>query len=155
SAPAHRLLGVVRRCLERHADAAVAFEVALRLAPVVDDAPRFEAACSAALAGCGRGEGAAALSPDRRADLRRQARHWLRDGLAAWRVRLERGGPDGRAALAAALAAWQADPQLTGVRDPEALSELPEDERPRWRQLWQDVADLVQRAAPDAAAPSE
>ena len=37
---------------------------------------------------------------------------------------------------------WLEDSDLSSVRDPEAVNQLPEDERPAWRQLWQDVAAL-------------
>lgn len=44
-----------------------------------------------------------------------------------------------RAAVAAALRRWKADPDLAGVREPEALAKLPEPERKKWQALWADV----------------
>jgi hypothetical protein len=44
------------------------------------------------------------------------------------------------------LAHWQRDPDLAGVRDTDALKQLPEDEREAWRKLWAEVAALRQRA---------
>ena len=45
------------------------------------------------------------------------------------------------------LTHWQQDTDLASVRDKAALDKLPEDERQQWRQLWDDVAALVQKVA--------
>src|SRR5262249_22277807 len=45
---------------------------------------RYNAACAAALAGCGRGEDVAKLGGSERRALRRQALTWLRADLALW-----------------------------------------------------------------------
>lgn len=42
---------------------------------------------------------------------------------------------------------WQQDADLAGVRDAATLAKLPEDERKPWRELWDDVETLRQRAA--------
>jgi hypothetical protein len=42
---------------------------------------------------------------------------------------------------------WQQDTDLAGVRGPEALSRLPEAERPAWQQLWAKVETLRKSAA--------
>jgi hypothetical protein len=41
---------------------------------------------------------------------------------------------------------WQADADLAGVRDKDALAKLPEAERDGWKQLWDDVAMLLKTA---------
>jgi hypothetical protein len=41
---------------------------------------------------------------------------------------------------------WHKDPNLTPVRDANALVNLPEDERKRWEQLWNEVEALRQCA---------
>ncbi len=41
---------------------------------------------------------------------------------------------------------WQVDPDLAGVRGPEALAKQPEAERQSWRKLWDDAADVLARA---------
>jgi hypothetical protein len=41
---------------------------------------------------------------------------------------------------------WLEDPDLAGVRGPQALSMLPESERRPWQKLWDDVPDTVTRA---------
>jgi hypothetical protein len=38
------------------------------------------------------------------------------------------------------------DPRFAGVRDPAALTKLPEAERAQWQQLWGDVEELRARA---------
>ena len=43
------------------------------------------------------------------------------------------------------LTHWRADPDLTGVRDQDALAKLPEDERAKWQELWGEVDGLLQR----------
>jgi tetratricopeptide (TPR) repeat protein len=107
---------------------------------------RYCAACAAALAGCGQGEDAAGLDHKERARLRRQALDWLRADLAAWGRLLDKE-PDsaGRSAVVV-LQHWQADPDLAGVRGPEALGKLPEGERQSWRQMWADLAETLTRA---------
>jgi serine/threonine-protein kinase len=119
---------------------------------------RSAAARSAALAGCSRGADAAGLSAADRARLRRQALAWLRADLAAWQAR---AGDTARAEPARrALAGWETDAALAGVRDPAALAELPGAERGEWRLFWAEVADALGRAPPprpvtpgDAATP--
>jgi hypothetical protein len=39
---------------------------------------------------------------------------------------------------------WQKDPDLTNVRDADALTNLPEAERAAWQQFWADVETLLQ-----------
>src|SRR5262249_28844365 len=75
---------------------------------------RYNAACAAALAGCGRGADAAGLTDADRARLRWQARDWLRAGLAAWQKRA--GDAANREQVRTVLTHWQQDPDLTGVR---------------------------------------
>jgi hypothetical protein len=42
---------------------------------------------------------------------------------------------------------WQRDLDLAGIRNPAALAKLPAEEQQACRQLWQDVAALLQQAA--------
>src|SRR5262249_23300207 len=51
---------------------------------------RYDAACAAALAGCGKGERGHRLPEQQRSRLRRQALDWLRADLEAWRRLLEK-----------------------------------------------------------------
>jgi tetratricopeptide (TPR) repeat protein len=105
---------------------------------------RYNAACSAALAAAGRGEDAGRLPAKARAGLRRQALGWLRADLAAWGELA--GDPKARPQVVTALRPWRDDPDLAGVRDPEALARLPDAERAAWQRLWADAADLLKRA---------
>jgi hypothetical protein len=107
---------------------------------------RYNAACSAARAGCGRSEDAAELDATARLRWRRQALTWLRADLAAL-TRLERDGPTpARAAVQSALHGWQKDPNLAGLRDADALAKLPAEERQACRRLWRDIEALRQKA---------
>jgi tetratricopeptide (TPR) repeat protein len=60
---------------------------------------RYNAACAAALTGCGQGMDAQALAEAQRARLRQQALSWLRRDLGAWRAQLEQGTGQARAAV--------------------------------------------------------
>jgi Flp pilus assembly protein TadD len=107
----------------------------------------YDAACAAALAGCGQGEDAGKLDETERARLRRQAREWLRDHLAYWSKQADSENPKARARVSQALKHWQADTDLAGLRDPEALAKLPDAERDACNQLWADVAALLKQAS--------
>jgi serine/threonine-protein kinase len=150
SGPARLALALALHGQQRHAEAADTFHEALRLDRAAVDYPsRYAAACSAALAGCGRGVGSGRLGAPQRRELRGQALRWLDGSLKAWAPSPD---GDGRPVLLGPLAqarAWLADPQLACVRDPEALAALPEDERQEWRRLWDGVAALLKDAGPD------
>jgi hypothetical protein len=49
------------------------------------------------------------------------------------------------AAVRRELARWQADPDLAGLRDADALARLPADERQACRRFWADVQSLSER----------
>jgi serine/threonine-protein kinase len=129
-----------------------AFAADPKLAADLDRHYRYNAACSAALAAAGQGEDAG-LIPDKVAlGLRRQALAWLRADLAAYRQLLTRG-PDAnlRNVVRQRLAHWQQDSDLAALRDKDALDKLPEDEQKSWRELWDEVARLLQQANADGA----
>jgi serine/threonine protein kinase/Flp pilus assembly protein TadD len=107
---------------------------------------RYNAACDAALAGCGQGKDDDKLDENERADLRRLALDWLRADLAAWQKELAKNSKETRDAVRAKLIHWQGDKDLAGVRGAEALAKLPEAERKAWQKLWDDVADTLERA---------
>jgi tetratricopeptide (TPR) repeat protein len=109
---------------------------------LADDLPsgrRYDAACAAALAGCGRGKDGAQSDAKGRARLRRQALDWLRADLGAWGQRLEKEPDKARPVVLRQMKHWLADPDFAGVRGPEALAKLPEGERSDWQKLWADV----------------
>jgi hypothetical protein len=138
--PAKRLYAAAARF---YADA---FAARPALADDLRAGHRYNAACCAALAGCGRGQDQPTPDAQGRARLRRQALDRLRPDLAAWSKLLDSGKPEDRATTIRTLTDWGKDPDLTGVRDQGELEKLPEDERQAWRQLWADVAALLQRA---------
>jgi hypothetical protein len=112
---------------------------------------RYNAACAAALAGCGQGRDGADLDAGSRADLRRQALDWLRAELE---TRLDLPEPEKtRWLVGGHLNRWLVDPYFAGVREPDALGRLPEDERLAWQKLWADMADTLARA--EGRAPGE
>jgi serine/threonine-protein kinase len=106
----------------------------------------YAAACTAALAGCGKGEDAGTLDDQEKARLRTQALGWLRAELAVWTKRLDSGKAADRAAVLARLKQWHKDDDLAGVRDPAALAKLPAEEGRAWGKLWAEVGALLARA---------
>jgi hypothetical protein len=107
---------------------------------------RYDAACDAALAGCGQGKDGSKLDDKERGRLRQQALDWLRADLAWWGRALA-GGWQTAATVRQQLRHWQGDPDLAGVRDKAALAKLPEAERAGWRKLWAGVDYLRRRSA--------
>jgi hypothetical protein len=107
---------------------------------------RYNAACAAALAGCGPGTDADKLDDKERARLRRQALDWLMADLALWAKRAESAKPGERTAARHKMKHWQSDPDLASLRDKEALEKLPEVERDEWRRFWDEVAAVLAKA---------
>jgi tetratricopeptide (TPR) repeat protein len=128
----------------RLADAARLYSYAFEVHPRhADDSlsnQRFSAACCAALAACGAGEGPA-LSDKERALLHRQAREWLRHELASARRML--AAPGGNDAAVRQLERWFSDDDLRGVRDAARLEQLPEAERKEWQAFWTELRALL------------
>jgi serine/threonine protein kinase/Flp pilus assembly protein TadD len=139
-------------CILKRLDGAAArfYEEAFAAEPKLADdlgaAHRYNAACAAALAGCGRGKDAAGLDDKERGRLRRQALAWLRADLEAWCRLLDKDPGKLRSASVGVLQHWLADPDFVGVRGPEALAKLPEAERQPWQKLWDDAAKALARA---------
>jgi Flp pilus assembly protein TadD len=107
---------------------------------------RYNAACCAALAGCGRGEDKPNSKDEELANLRQQALGWLRADLEAWAKVLDEAPLLGRPMVQRTLTRWRADANLAGVRDKGELARLPDAERAGWRKLWAEVAALLKRA---------
>jgi serine/threonine-protein kinase len=107
---------------------------------------RYNAACAAALAGCGQGKDADAPDEKERARLRRQALDWLQADLAAWGKLLEKEPDKLRPVIQQQLQHWQEDSDFAGVRGLEALAKLPEVERQAWQKLWADVEKTLAKA---------
>jgi Flp pilus assembly protein TadD len=107
---------------------------------------RYNAACAAALAGCGAGKDAADLAEKERARLRRQALDWLRADLNAWRRVLAKGPAKARPVIIQQMQHWLKDTDFAGARGPKALAKWSEGERSAWHNLWAQVADTLARA---------
>jgi hypothetical protein len=119
---------------------------ALARQPSFAAAHRYNAACCAALAGCGHGKDVSKLTDKQRSGWRGQALDWLRTDVALLHKQLETGKPADRAAVQQALRHWQKDTDLAGLRDAAALAKLSADEQKAFAQLWADVAELLKLA---------
>jgi hypothetical protein len=107
---------------------------------------RFNAACAAALAGCGHGDDVAERGEPEREAFRKQARDWLRLDLAVWAKKVDTNTEADRIHARKTLALWRDDPDLAGLRDVVPLERLPPSERQECQALWQEVAALLRRA---------
>jgi serine/threonine-protein kinase len=104
---------------------------------------RYPAARCAALAGRGLGEDGAGLGAAERARWRKQARDWLRADLAVWSGRVDSKSRAARVLVGRLLRRWQTDPDLAGLREPDAVRSLPADEREECLALWKEVAAVL------------
>jgi serine/threonine protein kinase/Flp pilus assembly protein TadD len=114
---------------------------------------RYNAACSAALAGCGKGQDKPPPGPADRNRFRALALAWLHADLTAWAEREPGNQTPARAATARVLRHWQNDADLAGVRDLKELAKLAEPERREWQSLWAQVDVLLHQAEERAARP--
>jgi hypothetical protein len=144
-------VALLELCVLRRFYAAAArfFSEAFAADPNLSNPPgsgnRYDAACAAALAGCGQGLDAAHLDAKEYARLREQALGWLRAELADYRSMVAK--QPAKAQLAArTMEHWQRDTDFDGVRSATALAKLPEAERQEWQKLWQDVEELKRQA---------
>jgi serine/threonine-protein kinase len=129
----------------RPADSARLYERALRSAAQGDAVAewRYEAACSAALAGSDRG----GVSDEKaRAGWRRKGLEWLRACLGDVSKRLEEDGAAGRRAVRNAARVWRRNRDLASLRDEAETARLPAKERDAARALWRDLYALEERA---------
>ena len=114
---------------------------------------RWDAACYAALAGCGQGSDAPS-DPSARAELRKQALNRVRADLAMRAGQAASANPRDRGMAARLLAAWFRDSDLDGVRPGPGRIDVPADERAAWDAFWADVhAALEQARKPPVAKP--
>jgi superkiller protein 3 len=122
-----------------------AFTAEPKLAEAMPASARYDAACTAALAGCGQGKDTDKLDDEERARLRRQARDWLRQDLLGWGKAIDNGNAQARDDARGRMRHWQTDRDLSGLREPGALEALSRDERNECLALWQEVAALLAR----------
>jgi serine/threonine-protein kinase len=119
-----------------------AFTAKAQLADDVKASRRYNAACAAARAAAGEGTDTATRDDRERARWRQQALDWLRADLATWTRQAGGDTPEDRSTIMRTLTHWGKDPDLAGVRDPNALGNLPEDERQAWRKFWAEAEAL-------------
>ena len=108
---------------------------------------RYNAACAAALAGSGQSKDDPPPDDAAKAKLRQQALDWLQGELAAWANLLDAGPAEMKAKIAPTLQHWKTDTDLAGIRNDKELEKLREEERVALTQLWNDVDQLLSRAA--------
>ena len=109
---------------------------------------RFNAARAAALAGCGHGDDVAGLTEPERKGLRKQARELLRLDLTAWAKTVDTGTAADRIAAQRTLPHWRADPDLAGLRDPDALASCRRPNArsaPRCGAIWKPCSSAPER----------
>jgi hypothetical protein len=113
--------GLYRAAFQFYVDA---FAAEPMLADDLQQQLRYNAACAAALAGCGQGNDAGKLDDKDPIRLRRQALAWLRDDLAAWHQLLKHDPDKAQSTIAQTLQHWQEDADFAGVRGKDALAKL-------------------------------
>ncbi len=123
-----------------------AFTAEPKLADDVRGGARYNAACAAALAGCGQGKDADKLEDKERARLRRRALDWLREDLTWWST-VQADGKATNVSVSERLRHWQTDGDLAGVRAKDSLARLPDEERQQWERFWSDVDALLLRVS--------
>jgi tetratricopeptide (TPR) repeat protein len=125
------------------------YEEAFAVQPKLLPPHRYDAACAAALAGCGQGKDAAHLDERERGRLRALAQRWLREDLASILTRLQ------NTALVRAMRHYQRDGDLACVRENQSLARLPVAEQETWRGFWAEVARALQQGQRGASALRE
>jgi serine/threonine-protein kinase len=145
-------LGFAQLCYEKKLHGASArfwseaFQAQPKLAQDMQAQHRYNAACAAALAGCGQGKDDPPLDEAARERWRKHALDWLKADLAAWATVLRTGPAEAPQAIVKTLQHWKADTDLAGLRDHEALKRLPEAEQKACRALWAEVDALLAKA---------
>lgn len=122
-----------------------AFTMQPSLADDLETGNRYDAACAAALAGCGMGEDVAKLGDEQRTALRKSALDWLTEEYKAFAERHRLGKRGDRNILATAVRSWLKNGDLACVRGEAGLAKLPAEEQRVWQALWKDVAALAER----------
>src|SRR5262249_53116693 len=87
--------------------------------------------------------------------LRQRALDWLRADLATYGRVLSNGPEQTRPLALGRLQHCLKDPDFAGVREQQALAQLPESERQAWQQLWAGARDRLARARGPATPKKE
>jgi serine/threonine protein kinase len=136
--------------MKRTATAAGFWGEAMELEPSVGESRRplhrFNAACSAAVSGSGRGRDDPAPDEVAKARFRSLALDWLRLELGWWSRYLESGQPNARPVVLSHMNHWKNYRELAGIRNADALARLPEAERKDWQAFWAEVDALARKS---------
>jgi tetratricopeptide (TPR) repeat protein len=134
-----------------HTAATRLWKLALDADPKMGDdrqaSPRYDAARTAALAGCGLGNDVPAPDAAAMGKLRAQALEWLKTELGIRAATIGSKSADERVPVVRVFEYWMVDPDLAGVRDPEAIAKLPETERQAWTAFWSGVDSAIKTAS--------
>jgi hypothetical protein len=106
---------------------------------------RYHAACCASLVAAAQGEDAAKLDDKERSRWRKQALEWLRADLTIYGKLVDGGNRQVRTLILQRLQHWQSDADLSGLRDKDAVAQLPDQERQACEKLWADLAALQKK----------
>ena len=108
------------------------------------DAQRlYQASRSAILAALGKGNDKPLPDEQAKMRLRAQAPDWLKADLAEWAKVLQSGSARDRTGLIRAVLRWKTETDLAGIREPDALKQLPAEEQKPWRTFWAEVDTLL------------
>jgi serine/threonine-protein kinase len=110
---------------------------------------RFNAACFAAQAACGKGDGAVRLSPEEKVALRADALRWLQAEMTELKRLRDTGLPLKQVEVTSALQEWLTDAALAGVRERGWIDTFPTPERKAWLELWAEVDAVLEKLAQD------
>src|SRR6185369_16848990 len=129
----------------KYARAVALFEEAFAAEPGLGDefvaGYRMSAAYSAAMLGRDEGEGAA-LDDAQRAGWRARARAWLNADLELW-WRTVASQPASRSEIRRRVVLLREDPRLDGLREPDQLARMSEDERRECVTVWRSADALL------------
>ena len=124
---------------------AEAFQADPKLAADMNDQNRYNAVCSAALVGAGKGDGAVPVDPSAKPVWRKQAIDWLRADLVFWTKQSHAAKPEVKDLVSERLRHWKEDSDLGIIRNESAVKALPENEQIACRALWADVEALLKK----------
>lgn len=117
-----------------------AFAVDSEIANDTESQFRYDAACWAALAGTGSDD--LVENSKQRDDWRAQSLKWLQEDLKILESMAKTGSDAQREEAREQLDGWLNDSNLVSVRSRNRLGFLPEEERRRWDEFWDNVRSL-------------
>ena len=121
------------------------FQAQPRLAEDMQVQNRYNAACAAALAGCGKGR-TSRRSTSGKIPLAKTGHRLAQGRPGGWSKRSKTARPQARQFVVQTLQHWKADTDLAGIRDATALAKLPADEQKACRALWAEVEVVLKKA---------